>query len=193
MLIRLHTAGEIIMNNDTCISVVSSLFDFHAGKFYNLDVSGEMAEMLDVKGKVKGLVIDTWRGREMTVFGFTEDSIHGQLLIRRWPIDKKPDLKTGFYEVLKELISVAVLTIKAIPEKMVTRTLWKDSRLSDWEDSDGDILGVVISAGLLSRHATFCIGAGEFSVYYDNDEIISHHFKPPHYIDNIFYLPVKRR
>jgi hypothetical protein len=181
------------MDNGICIDVVSGLFNFHAGRFYNLNVTEDFTSALDVPNKVKGLVVDTWRGREMTVFGFTEQGIHGQLLIKRWPIDKSPDLKNAFYDIMKQLIAVAVLTIKAVPERMLTKTMWKDSRKSDWEDCDGDILGVVISAGLLARHATFCIGSGEFSVYYDHDEIVGHHFKPPHYINNIFHIPTKAK
>jgi hypothetical protein len=181
------------MDNGTAIAVVSGLFNFHAGRFYNLDVTKDITEALNVKDKIKGLVIDTWSGREMAVFGFTGNGIHGQLLIKRWPIDKCPDIKNNFYEVLTELISAVVLTIKAVPERMLTTTFWKDSRKTEWEDSDADTLGVVIAAGLLARHATFCIGSGEFSVYYDHDEILGHHFKPPHYINNLFHIPIKAK
>jgi hypothetical protein len=179
------------MNNDTCITVVSGLFNFHAGKFYNLDVSGEISAALDIKDKLKAIIVDTWSSREMIVFGFTEEDIHGQLLIKRWPIEKPHDLQHSFYEVLKELIAVVVLTIKAVPERMVTKTIWKDSRDTDWDDSDGGVLGIAISAGLLSKHATFCFGSGKFSIYYDDDEIVGHHFKAPHYVNNLYHLQVK--
>lgn len=181
------------MDNDTCVAIVSGLFNFHAGRFYTLDVVGDLKESLDMPDKIKGLVLDSWSGRELTVFGFTNHDIHGRLMIKRWPIDKSPDIKHLFYDTLTELISAVVLTMKTLPERMLTKTMWKDSRDSDWLDCDGDILGVAISAGLLSKHATFCIGSGEFSVYYDHDEIVGHHFKPPHYINNIFRIPEKAK
>lgn len=180
------------MNNDTCISVVSSLFSFHSGRFFKLDVIEDMRSILIRKGMLQGLIIDTYRGREMSVFGFTEPGLHGQLLIKRWPVDRTPDLKMQYLPTLKEIISAAVLTVKAVPSNMLTKTLWKDKRESTWEtDEDGDVLGVVISAGLLARQCTFCFGSGEFSVYYEHAEIVGHRFKPPHYINNIFHLPSK--
>lgn len=179
------------MNNDTCVSVVSSLFNFHSGRFFNLDVVEDMQSLLIRKGMLQGLILDTYKGREMSMFGFTEPGLHGQLLIRRWPIDKTSNVKTHYIPTLKEIISAAVLTVKATPTNMLTKIIWKDKRELSWETAGEDVLGVVISAGLLARHCTFCFGAGEFSVYYDDPEITGHRFKTPHYINNIFNLPSK--
>lgn len=181
------------MNYDIGASVVGGLFGYYSGRFEALPILDDLEDYFDEHRSLEGLIVDVHRGRDMTLLGFTNRSMHGPMLIKRYPIDPPSERSPSFFEALSKVIAAAVLEVRAVPDSMLIRIYHADNSVTEWETASEDMLGRVIDGGLLAKRCTFCYGGGEFSLFYGDQGIKGYAFKPPFYINNIFHFPTRDR
>lgn len=182
------------MDEGSILTVVDTLFHYHAGRYAYLPLHHDVRVASKQKGPFKAVIIDTYVGREMTVLLSAREDLHGPIAVLRYPalVDLDNEISVG--KAISDLEAAIVRGFRSLPTRLLSKHYNGDTgQETDWKPVLGEeTLRNAISTGLSAAKSTFCLTTEEFSVFTeDRGHHQGWHFKAPRYENNVIPLTTR--
>ena len=178
-----------MLNNGMVKDIVVNLLYFYAGRFSSAIAIDEIEEALGAHQESSMFFFEGTYGRDSSVVLVPEQVSDCKPYIARSISARREAIKDdSYYTALSALVRNLVFCLRTSPENIMVREQRRDGSFTRWLCVGELAIGEVLSKGLLASRCTYVFVDKQVSLFFDDEEVTSYHFKPPVYHNNVFWF-----